>query len=82
MRGMDAKRVFSEALQLPADVRAALAGELLASLEGAEVDPDREALWAAEIRCRVDAYERGEVKTLSGDQVLGELGAVARGEKP
>lgn len=54
----------------------------MVALEGVEVDPDREAHWAAEIRRRVDAYERGEVKALSGDQVLRELGAVARAEKP
>ena len=40
---MDAKRVIDEALQLPAEARAALAGELLASLEDSEIESDREA---------------------------------------
>jgi putative addiction module component (TIGR02574 family) len=77
---MDVKRVFDEALRLPSDVRAALARELLASLEDQKVDPDREALWAAEIRRRLDAYERGEVTALSADDMLARLGAVVSGE--
>jgi hypothetical protein len=47
-----------------------------------EALPDREALWVAEIQRRVGAYERGEVKALPADQVLAELRALARGEKP
>jgi putative addiction module component (TIGR02574 family) len=77
---MDAKRLFNAALQLPPDARAALAGELLASLEGTQVDSDREAEWANEIRRRLDAYERGEVTAIPADQVLSRLDAVARGE--
>ena len=41
--------------------RAALAGELLASLEDSEIESDREAAWDLELRARIEGYERGEV---------------------
>lgn len=72
---MDAKRVIDEALSLPVDIRAALAGELLASLDHAELEPDREAAWSTEIRDRIDAYERGEVTAVPVDQALAQIRA-------
>jgi len=71
---MDAKRVIDEALRLPAEIRAALAGELLASLDEIDVEADRESAWSAELRNRIDAYEHGEVVALAGafeDEVPG-----------
>jgi hypothetical protein len=38
--------------------RAALAGELLASLDGETVDEGREAAWAEKLRSRLDAWQR------------------------
>ena len=73
---MDAKRVIDEALRLPADVRAALAGELLASLDGSELEPDREEAWSIEIRNRIDAYERGDVRALPAEDALAQIRAV------
>lgn len=75
-------RVFDEALRLPAEARAALAGEPLASLDGESEDPDREAAWTKEIRQRLDAYERGEVKTRPAAEVLSELHSLAHGKIP
>lgn len=76
MDSMDAKRVIDEALRLPADIRAALAGELLASLDDSEIEPDREAAWSTEIRDRIDAYERGDVTAVPADQALAQIRAV------
>lgn len=73
---MDAKRLIDEAMRLPAEVRAALAGELLASLEDSELEPEREAAWSAEIRNRIDSYERGDVSPLPAKQALAEIRAV------
>jgi hypothetical protein len=56
--------------------RAALAGELLASLDDSELDPDREAAWITEIRDRIDAYERGDVTAVPVDQALAQIRAV------
>jgi hypothetical protein len=49
---MDSKPLLLEALKLPETERAALARELLESLDSA-VDPDVEAAWAADLRARV-----------------------------
>jgi len=43
--------------------RAALAGELIQSLEG-EVDADAEAAWSAEIRTRLDQVDAGTATTI------------------
>lgn len=72
---MDTKRVIDEALQLPAEARAALAGELLASLEDSEIESDREAAWALELRARIEAYERGEVTAVPVDEALVQVRA-------
>ena len=52
----DANGLLEEALQLPEDERALLAGELLLSLHP-EADPDVEAAWEAEIDRRLDSFE-------------------------
>jgi len=51
---MDSAKLLAEALRLPDAERAALAGELIQSLDAA-VDDDAEAAWHAEIRARLDA---------------------------
>jgi putative addiction module component (TIGR02574 family) len=73
---MDAKRVIDEALRLPADIRAALAGELLASLDDSELEADRDAAWSTEIRDRIEAYERGDVTAVPVEQALAQIRAV------
>ena len=55
-----AEALLADALRLSPEVRAELAAELLASLDG-PADPDAEAAWAAEIERRVDAIEAGTV---------------------
>ena len=55
-----AEALLADALRLSPEVRAELAAELLASLDG-PADPDAEAAWAAEIERRVDAIEAGAV---------------------
>ena len=53
-----AEALLADALRLSPEVRAELAAELLASLDG-PADPDADAAWAAEIERRVDAIEAG-----------------------
>jgi putative addiction module component (TIGR02574 family) len=60
---MDSKQLLVEALRLPDEERAALAGELIDSLDS-EVDPDAEAAWATEIRSRLSALQAGRAKTI------------------
>jgi putative addiction module component (TIGR02574 family) len=57
------KRLIEEALRLPPDQRAAVAGSLLASLDET-VDEDAEAAWAAGIQTRIHEIDSANVKTV------------------
>ena len=58
--GRDAARLLAEALKLPAHDRAAVAGQLLQSLDE-QVDEDAEAAWIDEIGRRVRELDAGVV---------------------
>lgn len=60
---MDAKQLLVEALRLSDEERAALAGELIQSLER-EIDPDAEAAWSEEIRARLERLDAGTASTI------------------
>ena len=60
--------VLVEALRLDDESRAALAAELLASLEG-PADPDAEEAWDVEIERRIEAIEAGTVPLEPWDDV-------------
>jgi putative addiction module component (TIGR02574 family) len=79
---MDSKQLLLEALRLPEEERAALAGELIDSLD-TEVDPDAEAAWAAEIRARVSDVESGRAKTVPWSEARRRIhAATGRGAAP
>ena len=48
-------------------------------MEDSEIESDREAAWALELRARIDAYERGEVVAVPADDALAQVRA-ARGK--
>lgn len=73
---MDSKQLLVEALRLSEEERAALAGELIQSLES-EVDADAEAAWSAEIRARLDRLDRGTGKTLPWSEARRRIQAAA-----
>jgi putative addiction module component (TIGR02574 family) len=73
---MDPKRVFADALQLPEQARAALAAELIATLDDAS-DPDAEALWSAEIRKRLDEVDSGAVRPIPWSEARRRIFAAA-----
>jgi putative addiction module component (TIGR02574 family) len=60
----DEARVVRDALRLPPEARAALAGSLIESLEGAP-DPDAEQAWSEEIEKRVRAIDSGETALMT-----------------
>jgi len=60
---MDAKQLLAEALRLSDEERAALAGELIQSLDR-DVDADAEAAWSEEIRARLDRLDAGTATTI------------------
>ena len=59
----DPHKLLADALRLPVDARAALAGSLIESLDE-EVDDDSEVLWAAEIRRRTAEIDSGEATAI------------------
>ena len=60
----DAARLLEEALKLPSEARAGLAGSLLESLDQ-DTDADVEEAWAIEIARRLEDIRSGAVKTIS-----------------
>jgi putative addiction module component (TIGR02574 family) len=73
---MDPKALLMEALRLPPEERAALAGELIHSLE-TEVDADAEAAWSAEIRSRLARVDAGSVATIPWSEARRRIHAAA-----
>lgn len=56
---MSVEKLRQEALALPANERAALAKELLLSLEDGTEEPGAEAAWLEELERRADAASNG-----------------------
>lgn len=73
---MDARQLLVEALRLSDEERAALAGELIQSLDR-EIDEGAEAAWSAEIRARLDRLESGAAVTVSWAEARRRIHAAA-----
>lgn len=67
-----AKKVFDEALALPADARIGLVGMLLSSLN-LPTQNEIDRLWAEEAERRVAAIDRGEVQLIPGEIVIEKI---------
>jgi putative addiction module component (TIGR02574 family) len=79
---VDSKSLLAEALRLSPEERAALAGELIQSLD-TEIDQDAEAAWSAEIRARVAQLDAGAAKTVAWSEARRRIHAAAgRGSRP
>jgi len=59
----DAAEILKDALALPPEARAAVAGSLLESLDD-QVDEGAEAAWEAEIARRLNDLDTGKVKLI------------------
>ena len=59
-------RLLEEALALPVNERADLVERLLSSLDPSE--PEIEKLWAKEVEDRIDAFECGDLRTISAEE--------------
>jgi putative addiction module component (TIGR02574 family) len=73
---MDSRQLLAEALRLSDKERAALAGELILSLE-TEVDADAEAAWSAEIRARLERVDAGIATTVPWSEARRRIHAAA-----
>ena len=63
--------LISEAVSLPVKIRVQLVEKLLESLNPSHKDIDK--LWATEVERRIAEIDRGEVKTVAGDDVFRKL---------
>lgn len=64
--------ILHEAMELPAEARAALADSLLGSLD-TEIDADVEQAWREEIERRMASLEQGTAKTIAWEDVKARL---------
>ena len=64
--------IFEAALSLPHARRVDLAEKLIESLDDEE-QARIDAAWRKEVRRRYEAYQRGEIKAIPGEQVMQEL---------
>jgi putative addiction module component (TIGR02574 family) len=62
----------SNVLSLPAEERAVLAHDLIASLDAEDADPNADALWATEIDRRAREVADGKVALVDADEVHDE----------
>ena len=60
--------ILKDAITLPPAERAMLIDQLLNSLD--EQDNEIDRLWAGEVENRIDAYDKGELKSVSIEQVI------------
>jgi len=65
---MTSSDLFREALRLPPEARAALAAELIGSLDDGETDDEVEAAWAKEIHRRLAEIDAGAVKAIPWEE--------------
>jgi len=67
-----AKKVFDEALSLPAEARMSLVEKLLTSLN-LPTQPEIDQLWAEEAEKRIGQIDKGEKKLVSGKKVFSNI---------
>ena len=67
-----AKKVFDEALSLPAEARMSLVGKLLASLN-LPTQPEIDRLWAEEAERRIAQIDKGEIRLVPGKKVFSNI---------
>ncbi len=67
-----AKKVFEEALSLPAESRVSLVEKLLTSLN-LPIQPEIDRLWAEEAERRIAQIEKGEVELVPGKKVFSNI---------
>jgi putative addiction module component (TIGR02574 family) len=60
--------ILKEAITLPPSDRAILIDKLLNSLD--EQDNAIDTLWAKEAESRIDAYDKGRLKSISIDKII------------
>ncbi|MGI9285804.1 MAG: addiction module protein [Pseudomonadales bacterium] len=62
--------IVNQALSLNSKDRISIAEQLLSSLD--TPDPAIDEIWAEEVEARIDAFERGEMESVSAKAVFGK----------
>lgn len=65
--------VLKDALALPAEARAEIAGALIGSLDDDVVDEHAEAMWSVEIARRIAEIDSGQVKLVTWSELQRRL---------
>jgi putative addiction module component (TIGR02574 family) len=74
----DVSELLKQALALPPEARAALAGSLLESLDDT-VDPSAEEEWGREIAHRIEELDSGKVKPVPWAEARRQISALLNG---
>jgi putative addiction module component (TIGR02574 family) len=78
----DVENVLVAALRLPVEARAAVAAELIESLDDPEqAEDDVEAAWSEEIRWRLDDVDSGRVTPIPWSEARQRILAAAAGRR-
>ena len=80
---MKLQEVRESALALPVRSRRKLAEDLIYSLAASSKDQgqESEAAWIAEAEARIDAFERGELETISLESFIKHVRGIPHGNK-
>jgi putative addiction module component (TIGR02574 family) len=76
--GSEARRILESAMALSEEERAALAVELLATLDG-EADPGAEQAWVEEITRRAERARAGQTAGIDAEAVHAEARRIIEG---
>lgn len=68
----NAEKILQEALNLPPQDRAEVLERLMATFQEPP-DPEIDKLWAQEAEDRIDAYDRGELGSVSAEEVFARI---------
>jgi putative addiction module component (TIGR02574 family) len=72
----DGSEILKRALAQPAEVRAAIAGSLLESLDEGPADQGVEAAWSEEIDRRIQEIDSGKVQLIPYEEVRRRMAAL------
>lgn len=79
LMGAEARRILESAMALSEEERAALAVELLATLDG-EADPGAERAWVEEITRRAERARAGQTAGIDAEAVHAEARRIIEGQ--
>ena len=66
------QKILNEVLSLPMEDRAQLVDVLIRSLNSI-IEPEIEEAWKKEAESRFEAYNRGEISTIDGEEFMQKL---------